>query len=222
MYLPSHFEEPRAERLHALIRDQPLGTLVTLDSSGTLQANPIPFLLDAGPGPHGTLRGHVARANPLWCDTQEDKDALVVFQGAQGYVSPGWYPGKVEHGKVVPTWNYIVVQARGRMRPIDDRAWLRAFVTRLTARHEARQLSPWSVADAPADYLETMLGAIVGIEIELTSLVGKWKLSQNRSAADRAGVVAGLDALAARDHDAQAAALGEAVAAEIARPRDGG
>lgn len=207
MYLPTHFEESRVETLHALIRSHPLGTLVTQDRSGALQADPIPFILDAGPSGHGTLCGHVARANPVWRESRDDVEALVVFHGAQSYVSPGWYPGKALHGKVVPTWNYIVVQARGRLQAIDDREWLRAFVTRLTERHEARQPEPWQVSDAPADYLEAMLGAIVGIEIELSSLVGKWKASQNRSSADHAGVVAGLAALAARDDDAFAAEL---------------
>lgn len=211
MYLPSHFEETRRGALAELIASRPLGTLVTQDRGGALQADPIPFVLDLDPAPHGTLRGHVARANPLWRETRADVDALVVFHGAQGYVSPGWYPSKAEHGKAVPTWNYIVVQGRGRLRAIDDREWLRAFVTRLTERHEARQAKPWHVSDAPADYLEAMLGAIVGIEIELASLVGKWKVSQNRSAADQAGVVAGLHALAARDGDAGAAALASAM-----------
>ncbi|HRP27577.1 MAG TPA: FMN-binding negative transcriptional regulator [Burkholderiaceae bacterium] len=213
MYLPSHFEETRSDALQALVRSHPLGTLITQDRHGALQADPIPFLLDPDPAPHGTLRGHVARANPLWRETRADVDALVVFHGAQGYVSPNWYPSKAEHGKAVPTWNYIVVQARGRLRAIEDREWLRAFVTRLTECHEARQTKPWHVSDAPADYLEAMLGAIVGIEIELGSLVGKWKVSQNRDAADRAGVIGGLTALAARDDDALAAALATAMGA---------
>ena len=217
MYLPSHFEETRSEALHALVRDHPLGTLITQDRRGALQADAIPFVLDASAGGPGVLSGHVARANPLWRETRDDVDALVVFHGAQGYVSPGWYPSKALHGKAVPTWNYIVVQARGRLRAIDDREWLRAFVTRLTERHEARQATPWHVSDAPADYLETMLGAIVGIEIALTSLVGKWKTSQNRDAADRAGVVAGLNALALRDADESARALAEAMAGNAAR-----
>lgn len=217
MYLPSHFEETRSEALHALVRDHPLGTLITQDRRGALQADAIPFVLDASAGGPGVLSGHVARANPLWRETRDDVDALVVFHGAQGYVSPGWYPSKAVHGKAVPTWNYIVVQARGRLRAIDDREWLRAFVTRLTERHEARQAKPWHVSDAPADYLEKMLGAIVGIEIALTSLVGKWKTSQNRDAADRAGVVAGLNALALRDADESARALAEAMAGNAAR-----
>jgi len=213
MYLPSHFEETRSDALQALVRSHPLGTLITQDRHGALQADPIPFLLDPDPAPHGTLRGHVARANPLWRETRTEVDALVVFHGAQSYISPNWYPSKAEHGKAVPTWNYIVVQARGRLRAIEDRAWLRAFVTRLTECHEARQTKPWHVSDAPADYLEAMLGAIVGIEIELGSLVGKWKVSQNRDAADRAGVIGGLTALAARDDDALAAALATAMGA---------
>jgi len=194
MYLPSHFEESRAEVLHALIRSQPLGLLVTQSDAG-LQANTVPFLLDPDPaGGPGILRAHVARANPLWRETRADAEALVVFQGPQAYVSPGWYPSKAEHGKVVPTWNYVMVQARGTLRAIDDAGWVRAFVTRLTAHHEAAQARPWAVTDAPADFIETMTRAIVGIEITLSALTGKWKVSQNRSAADRAGVASGLRA----------------------------
>lgn len=221
MYLPTHFEEARSETLRALIYSHPLGTLITQDRGGALQADPIPFILDTGRGGNGTLLGHVARANTVWRETREDVEALVVFHGAQSYISPGWYPSKAEHGRAVPTWNYIVVQARGRLRAIDDRDWLRTFVTRLTERHEARQFKPWHVTDAPADYVETMLGAIVGIEIEIVSLIGKWKASQNRDATDRAGVVEGLTALAGRDGDAQAAAMAAEVATEIAR-RDRG
>ena len=194
MYLPKHFEESRAEVLHELIRAQPLGLLVTLNDAG-LQANNVPFVLDADPaGGPGILRAHVARANAVWRETRGDVEALVVFQGPQAYVSPGWYPSKAEHGKVVPTWNYVTVQARGPLRAIDDAAWVHAFVTRLTTRHEAVQARPWAVADAPPDFIETMTRAIVGIEITLTALTGKWKVSQNRSAADRAGVVSGLQA----------------------------
>jgi transcriptional regulator len=213
MYLPAHFEETRTDVLRALIRSHPLGTLVTQDTGGALQANPIPFLIEPGPLAHDTLRGHVARANPLWRETRGDLDALVVFQGAQSYVSPGWYPSKAEHGKVVPTFNYVVVQARGRLRAIDDAAWVHALVARLTDRFEASRPRPWAVTDAPADYIATMLGAIVGIEIELDSLVGKWKVSQNRNAADRDGVAAGLAALATQGKDAQAAAMAAQVAA---------
>jgi transcriptional regulator len=192
MYVPAHFEESRPEILHALLCAHPLGLLITQSASG-LQANPIPFVLDADPaGGPGVLRGHVARANPVWREARTDTDSLVVFQGAQAYISPGWYPSKAEHGKVVPTWNYCIVQGRGALRVIDDAAWVRAFVTRLTQQHEATQAKPWAVSDAPADYVETMQRAIVGIEITLTTLTGKWKVSQNRSAADRAGVAQGL------------------------------
>jgi len=194
MYLPKHFEESRAEVLGELIRAHPLGLLVTLTDAG-LQANPVPFILDADPaGGPGILRAHVARANPLWRETRSDVEALVVFQGPQAYVSPSWYPSKAEHGKVVPTWNYVMVQARGTLRAIDDPAWVRAFVTRLTTRHEAVQAKPWAVADAPPDYIDATARAIVGLEITLSALVGKWKVSQNRSAADRAGVASGLRA----------------------------
>ena len=190
MYLPAHFEETRVDVLHALVRTQPLGLLVTQGPSG-LQANSIPFLIDAEPTPSGTLRAHVARANPVWREAA-DSEVLVVFQGPQAYVSPGWYPSKAEHGKVVPTWNYVMVQARGRLRAIEDAAWLHALVSRLTTTHEASQKRPWAVTDAPPAYIDTMLRAIVGIEIELTALTGKWKVSQNRSAADRAGTIDGL------------------------------
>ena len=212
MYLPAHFSEERPDVLRACVRDHPLGLLVTQNVAGGIDANSIPFLLDAeGEGP-GVLRGHVARANPVWRTARDDVDALVVFQGPQGYVSPAWYPSKAEHGKVVPTWNYVVVQARGRLRAIEDRDWLRRFVGRLTDRHEGARTAPWAVSDAPADYVETMLGAIVGIELPLAALVGKWKVTQNRSAADRAGVA---DGIVREGGDA-------ALAAEVRAPGGGG
>jgi transcriptional regulator len=193
MYLPAHFEEKRPEVLHTLLRTHPLGLLITHDDAGALQANTVPFVLDADPaGGPGILRAHVARANPLWRMAGGATESLVVFQGAQAYISPSNYPSKTEHGKVVPTWNYVMVQARGRLRAIDDAAWLHAFVTRLTDRHESTRAQPWAVSDAPAAFVDTMVGAIVGIELVLTALTGKWKVSQNRSAADRAGVVQGL------------------------------
>jgi len=204
MYLPPHFAESRPHVLRGFIAAQPLGLLVTLNRAGGIDANSVPFFLDAADdAAPGVLRAHVARANPLWKEARDDVDALVVFQGPHGYVSPGWYPSKAEHGKVVPTWNYIMVQARGRLRAVDDKDWLRAFVTRLTDHHEGGRATPWAVTDAPADFIEATLGAIVGIEIVLSSLVGKWKVSQNRSAADRAGVVDGL--LRERDDAALAA-----------------
>lgn len=210
MYLPAHFEESRTEVLHALLRAHPLGLLVTQDAAGALAANTVPFVLDvvdvpdwpgspavnsADPaGGPGILRGHVARANPVWREARGDVDSLVVFQGPQAYISPSMYPSKAATGKVVPTWNYVMVQARGRLRAVEDAEWLRGFVTRLTDRHEAARPVPWAVTDAPADYIDTMLHAIVGIEIVLTALTGKWKASQNRSAADRHGVAHGLRA----------------------------
>ena len=191
MYLPQHFEESRVDVLYEHIHAHPLGALVTLTSRG-LDANHIPFEVDPEPAPFGTLRGHVARANPVWREFSRDVEALVIFQGPSTYVSPAWYPTKRETGKVVPTWNYAVVHAHGTPRFIDDRAWLRDFVTKLTNRHEAERPDPWKVTDAPADYVETMLGAIIGLEIPIVRLVGKWKMSQNRPAQDRDGVVEGL------------------------------
>jgi len=195
MYSPRHFEETRPEVLHALVRTHPLGLLITQDTDGGLAANPVPFLLEHGDAGRAVLRAHVARANPVWQAARRDVASLVVFQGPQAYVSPGWYPSKAEHGKVVPTWNYVMVQARGRLQVHEDPAWLLSLVTRLTQRHEAALPAPWAVADAPADFVDGMLRAIVGIEIPLDALTGKWKVSQNRSAADRGGVADGLRAV---------------------------
>lgn len=203
MYLPSHFEESRPEVLHALMAEFPMAIVVALTDAG-LSANPLPLMFDAHAGPAGTLRGHVARANPLWREARTDVEALAIFQGPQAYVSPGWYPSKQEHGKAVPTWNYVVVQARGHLRFIDDAAWLRDFVGALSARHEAGRSEPWKLEDAPQDYIAQTLKAIVGFELELTSLSGKWKVSQNRPAADRAGVAAGLRAATSSDAHAMA------------------
>jgi transcriptional regulator len=193
MYVPRHFEESRPEILHALLREHPFATLVTWNGEG-VEADHVPMELDVEPAPFGTLVGHVARANPVWRRAAADVEALAIFQGAQGYVSPGWYPTKAETGKVVPTWNYAVVHAYGRLRFIEDRAWLRALVERLTRRHEAARPAPWAVSDAPTEYVDGLLGAIVGVELVVTRLAGKWKLSQNRPRADQAGVLAGLAA----------------------------
>ena len=194
MYLPAHFEETRPEILHALVQQHPLGLLVTQDAQGLPVADVLPWMLEPGrqAGSPGTLVGHVARANPLWRAASVGRPVLVVFQGPQAYVSSSAYASKAEHGKVVPTWNYALVQARGTLRVVDDAAQALALVTRLTQRHEAPRLQPWAVADAPHDYIATMLRAIVVLEIPLDSLLGKYKLSQNRSAADQAGVVASL------------------------------
>lgn len=191
MYLPKHFEETRVAVLHELVRAYPLGALVA-PTAGGLEANHIPFEVDPEPMPFGTLRGHIARANPLWREASRDAQALVIFQGPDTYVSPSWYRTKRETAKVVPTWNYAVVHAHGALHWIDDRAWLRAFVEKLTNRHEAVRRDPWKVTDAPPDFIEKQLGAIIGLEIPMRRLVGKWKVSQNRPAQDRAGVAEGL------------------------------
>jgi len=206
VYLPKHFEETRLEILYALIHAHPLGALVTLGPDG-IDANHIPFELDPQPAPFGTLRGHVARANPLWREPPRGVDALVIFQGPQAYVSPSWYPSKQESGKVVPTWNYVVVHAHGPLRIVDDRDWLRALVERLTRRHEAGRREPWDVTDAPPDFIETQLAAIVGIEIPIARLAGKWKASQNRLPRDRSGAAEGL----AREGGESAAAMADLV-----------
>lgn len=195
MYDVPAFRENRTEILHALMRAHPLATLVIAADDGVPEANHLPLLLDAEPRPLGTLRGHVARANPLWRQVGAGRDVLAVFHGPQSYVTPSWYATKRETGAVVPTWNYAVVHARCRLAVHDDREWLRDLVARLTERHENDRPQPWSVTDAPADYIERMLGAIVGIELRITGLQGKWKASQNRPQADRDGVAAGLDAI---------------------------
>ncbi|HVY08454.1 MAG TPA: FMN-binding negative transcriptional regulator [Burkholderiales bacterium] len=209
MYLPAHFEETRGEVLHELVRTHPLGALVTVEDGGGLTANHVPFLLDPDPGPPGTLRAHVARANPVWRNFSRDVECLVIFQGPQTYVTPSWYETKKQSGKVVPTYNYMVVHAHGVLRAVDDAAWLRTFVGRLTDRFEAPRSRPWAVTDAPEDFIAMQLRAIVGIEIRLSRLVGKWKTSQNRNAADRAGVVAGLREAGDDDSRKMADAVGK-------------
>ena len=190
MYLPAHFAETRGEVLHAAMRAHPFATLVA-HGEGGLRADHLPLHFAAGVGPCGALQGHVARANPLWRKAA-DTDVLVIFHGPQTYITPSWYETKREHGKAVPTWNYVVVHARGRLRAIDDPAWLRMQLESLVAQHEAGFAEPWRISDAPPDYIEKMLAAIVGIEIVISEVTGKWKTSQNQPAANRAGVVAGL------------------------------
>jgi transcriptional regulator len=191
MYQPPHFREDRLAVQHALIREHSLGLLITAGPSG-LQANYVPFVIDADACEHGTLRGHVARANPQWQELAAVGECLVVFQGAQTYISPSLYPTKHEHGKVVPTWNYITVHAWGRPRVMDDAIWLRRQVEDLTAHNEGSRPAPWAVSDAPEPFVAAQLKAIVGIEIPIARIEGKWKVSQNRPAVDQAGVVAGL------------------------------
>jgi transcriptional regulator len=191
VYIPPHFAQQDPATLHALMRERPLATLVVTTAAG-VTADLLPLEFDSAAGPHGTLRGHVARANPLWRDALPDTPVLALFHGPQAYVTPSWYAEKQAHGRVVPTWNYTVVQASGPLHVVHDAPWLRELVGRLTDHHEAPRTEPWAVSDAPEAYVEQLLRAIVGIEIPLAALVGKWKVSQNRSAADRAGVIAGL------------------------------
>jgi len=180
MYIPKHFAETDVAEMHALMRANPLATLVSHGADG-LSANHIPLLL-ADAAPWGRLQGHVARANPVWRDGQVSGEVLVIFHGHDSYISPSGYATKAEHGKVVPTWNYVAVHAHGELRVIDDATWVFAQISALTATHESSLPEPWSVTDAPADYIEKMLGAIVGIEITITRLLGKWKVSQNQPA----------------------------------------
>jgi transcriptional regulator len=191
MYVPKHFAEDDIAEMHALMRANPLALLVSHGPDG-LDANHIPLLLDAT-GRYGTLQGHVARANPLWKPGSVTSEVLVVFQGDESYISPSGYATKVEHGKVVPTWNYVAVHAYGELKVIDDADWILAQVSALTATHEAALPQPWAVTDAPADYIDRMLGAIVGIEITITRLLGKWKVSQNQPAENRASLIAALE-----------------------------
>jgi transcriptional regulator len=193
LYLPAYFEEKRADVLHGVMRARPLATLVAVCDSGIV-ANHIPVETLSEPAPHGLIRGHIARANPLWRTYRADSEALAIFQGPQAYISPSFYPSKQETGEVVPTWDYAVVHAHGSLRFIQDTEWLRALVTRLTNAHEASRQAPWKIDDAPPPYIEKMLSMIVGFEFSVASLVGKWKLSQNHPAANRRGVVEGLRA----------------------------
>jgi transcriptional regulator len=191
MYQPPHFREDRREVQHALIAAHSLGLLITAGPQG-LQANFIPFLIDATASQHGTLRAHLARANPQLQELAAVDECLVVFQGPQTYISPSLYPTKQETGKVVPTWNYITVHAWGRPRVMDDAAWLREQVGDLTRHKEADRAAPWAVSDAPEPFIAAQLKAIVGLEIPIARIEGKWKVSQNRVTADQAGVAQGL------------------------------
>ena len=191
MHVPKLHEETDIAVLHTLVRSHPLGAWVT-HGDEELLANHIPFLLDSSRGEHGTLVGHVARANPVWHSFSTTVASVVIFQGTETYITPSWYPSKHAHGKAVPTWNYAVVHAYGVPRAIEDRDWLFQHVTQLTDTHEREQALPWKVSDAPQDFTEHLMNAIVGIEIPITKLIGKWKVSQNRPEPDKLGVVTGL------------------------------
>lgn len=194
MYIPRHFAQPEIAALHALMRAHPLATLVTLGPDGP-DANHVPLHLSTDHGAHGLLAGHLPRANPAWREHAAGCDVLAVFHGPEAYITPSWYATKQATGEVVPTWNYATVHARGRLRVIDDGQWLRAHLEQLTRAQEARFAQPWSVDDAPDEYTERLMRGLVGIEIAITRLEGKWKVSQNRPAEDRAGVVVGLRGL---------------------------
>lgn len=191
MYIPKHFEAPRTEVMHDLIRGHPLATLITLSESG-LDANHIPLLLSTAPSPFGVLQGHVARSNSMWLDLAKDVEVLAVFHGPNAYITPSWYASKQENGKVVPTWNYAVVHAYGWLRVIDDTAWLRSQLEALTTHSEAAFSEPWAVSDAPSEFIEKLIGSIVGIEINITKLSGKWKVSQNQPERNQDSIISGL------------------------------
>ncbi len=208
MYLPAHFEETRPEVLHRFIQAHPLATLIVHDQNG-LSADHIPLTLRADELPHGRLLGHVARANPLWQKARGGMDCLAVFHGPQHYISPNGYASKAESGRVVPTWNYEVVQVHGKLTAVDDPVWLHRLLAQLTQEHEASQAQPWALHDAPPDYLDRMLQVVVGIEIEIVRLVGKAKLSQNQPPANQRSLLAALRA------------LGDAASAEMAQAIEG-
>lgn len=192
MYQPAQFVETRPEVLHELVQSHPLAALVTLSAKG-LDANHIPLVLRVGADGRTSLVGHVARANPLWKDTDLSVPVLAIFQGPQHYISPGWYATKAEHGKVVPTWNYAVVHAKGLLTVHDDGAWIRNQMQQITTQQEAPMARPWAVDDAPRDYTDKMIAAVVGIEIVVDEWVGKWKVSQNQPPANQTTVREGLE-----------------------------
>lgn len=201
MYSPTAFRQDDLATLHRQIAACRLATVVSQGPSG-LQASHLPLLLEPAEGEFGTLYGHFARANPQWQELANGGEVLTIFSGPEAYVSPTWYPAKAEHGKVVPTWNYIAVHAYGQAEVFDDAERLLALVSRLSQRHEAGRAQPWAVSEAPPDYIDSMLRAIVGFALPIQRLDGKWKLGQNRSAADQSGVREGLNAsLDARDRE---------------------
>jgi transcriptional regulator len=194
VYIPKFNEEKRLDVMHGLIQAQPLATLVTMGSSG-LFASHLPMVLEPGEGSYGTLRGHLSRANTQWRDFSPSVEALAIFAGPEHYISPSWYPEKREDGKVVPTWNFVVVHAYGPIRVIEDADWLRAHLEALTRQHEASFSTPWQVGDAPEDYTAALIKGIVGIELPIRRIEGKWKVSQNKSEETRRSVESGLEEL---------------------------
>ena len=209
MYLPKQFEETRTDVLHSLMRERSFAALVVMTNEG-LSVDHIPFLVDETSGALGVLRGHVSRANPILGATLADADAVAIFSGPDHYITPSWYATKKETGKVVPTWNYVVVHAHGRLRFIDDAQWVRGHVNQLTHRHEAAREAHWKVSDAPEDYVAKLINGIVGVEMTIRRLAGKWKLGQNRPDSDQRGVLDGLLQEKAPSADALAALVREA------------
>jgi transcriptional regulator len=203
------------ENLFALMTSHPLGAWVCQGRAGLI-ANHVPFLLDRSRGPYGTLIGHVSRANPVWRELDSASPCVVMFQGPQAYITPGWYPGKAEHGEVVPTWNYVVAHAHGVARGVEDRDWIFDMLRRLTETHETPRAAPWSVSDAPAPFMERMMRAIVGIEIPIVRLEGKLKASQDEAVPDRLGTVRGLREQACDVARAMATLVQDAIDADAA------
>jgi len=208
MYIPKHFEETRAPLLHALVEAHPFCTLVTMGTGG-LMASHIPMVLEHDGASSGVLQGHVSRANSQWKEFTPEVEALAIFVGPDHYITPTWYAEKAETGRVVPTWNYAVVHAYGRLRVVEDAAWLRRHVEALTKTHETGMARPWKVDDAPEDFVSAMVKGIVGLELAVTRMEGKWKASQNRSERDRRGVAEGLDELGTESSRAMKALVEE-------------
>ena len=192
MYITKHFEVTNINAIHELILEYPLATLVTTSANG-LNANHIPMHITATPEPYGTLRGHVARANPLLEDINVENQSLAIFHGPNAYITPSWYETKKEHGKVVPTWNYVVVHAYGNLQIVDKPEWLRTQIEALTDQNESQFSEPWAITDAPVEFTEKLFESIVGIEMKITKLVGKWKVSQNQPPQNRESVIEGLN-----------------------------
>lgn len=209
MYIPKQFEEPSVDAMRDLIRAYPLATIVTNSVDG-LNANHIPLHLAESEGPYGALWGHVARANPMLSDIVDGVEVLAIFHGPDAYISPSWYSTKKETGRVVPTWNYVAVHAYGELRVVDDASWLRAQLDALTLENEAAFSEPWAIADAPPDYIEKIMAAIVGVEMVITKLLGKWKVSQNQPPQNQSSVIAGLRDGGFSTQDAMAALVEKA------------
>ena len=192
MYLPTHFEQENLTELFELIENNPLASVMVVHE-GEIEANHIPLELDRSIGEFGVLRGHIAKGNPLFALLENDQSAYVIFQADQSYISPNWYEGKLEHHRVVPTWNYRVVHVKGMLRKVEDEKYLRGILARLTRTHEATQAIPWKMGDAPEDFIQEQLEKIIAIEIQIESIVGKFKVSQNRSAVDAENVAKALE-----------------------------